>query len=182
MFKYVALALLGAVLSLVLWVAARPSHFHVERATHVDAPAEVIFELIEDFRAWPAWSPWEHLDPEMHREYSGPARGAGARYAWSGNDQVGVGNMLITASEPPTRVSIRLEFSAPWRAVNRATLSIRPDAGGSNVTWSMDGESSFVLKAVGLFMDIDASVGRDFERGLTLLRAVAELRARASTP
>lgn len=41
--------------------------------------------LLDDFHEWPAWSPWEELDPDMSRTYSGADSGVGARYAWSGN-------------------------------------------------------------------------------------------------
>jgi len=47
------------------------------------------------------------------------------------------------------------------------------------VTWSMDGENGFGAKAMGLVMDMDQMVGKDFESGLTNLQAVAEAAAEA---
>ena len=34
------------------------------------SPARV-FDLIQDFRAWKEWSPWEKLDPNMTATHSG---------------------------------------------------------------------------------------------------------------
>lgn len=49
------------------------------------APPERVYEQIVDFHRWTAWSPWEAVDPSMHREYSGVEFGVGAVYSWSGN-------------------------------------------------------------------------------------------------
>jgi hypothetical protein len=38
----------------------------------------------------------------------------------------------------------------------------------------MDGQTNFMLKAVGLFSSMDKMVGPDFERGLAQLKSVAE--------
>lgn len=40
----------------------------------------------------------------MQKRYSGAPRGAGAAFAWSGNDEVGVGSMRITDSQAPERM------------------------------------------------------------------------------
>lgn len=175
--KKIAAAVIGVIALFVAIVASRPSHFHVERSMHMAAPASAVFAHIDDFHAWAAWSPWERLDPGMKKEYTGAPRGVGAAYAWSGNDQVGVGNMHILESRAPEHVQIRLQFQKPWEATNLTTFSITPDASGSQVVWGMDGESNFMFKAVGLFMDMDATVGKDFEQGLARLSGVAEQQA-----
>jgi hypothetical protein len=38
----------------------------------------------------------------------------------------------------------------------------------------MDGENNFMFKAMGLFMDMDEMIGKDFEEGLGNLKRVAE--------
>ena len=43
----------------------------------------------------------------------------------------------------------------------------------------MSGENNFMAKAAGLFMDMDAMIGADFEKGLAQLKAVAEAAAAA---
>lgn len=177
MLKKIAIALLVFVALFVVVVATRPSTFHVERSARVDAPPNVVFPLINDFHRWPAWSPWEKLDPAMKREYSGAAQGTGAAYDWWGNDDVGVGSMRITDSRAPTSVTIALEFKEPWQATNTTLFSVAPEASGSTVTWGMDGESNFMFKAVGLFMDMDEMVGKDFEAGLANLQRVAAAEA-----
>jgi hypothetical protein len=173
-------AVLFAVLLLV--VGTRPGHLHVERSMSMAASPTVVFPLIDDFHAWQSWSPWEKLDPNMKREITGAPRGKGALYNWFGNDDVGSGTMEIVDSDPLQKVQIRLEFKQPWAATNTTTFTLVPvssPASGTRVTWSMDGENSFSAKAMGLVMDMDQMIGKDFESGLTNLQAVAEAAAEA---
>src|SRR5262249_7146798 len=129
---------------------------------------------VNDFHAWPAWSPWEKLDPQMKKTFEGPASGVGAKYAWTGNDKVGEGRMTIEKSEKPSTVGIKLEFLKPFEATNATTFTFAPTAKGSKVTWAMDGENNFMAKAASLFMDMDKMIGGDFERGLTAMKTAAE--------
>jgi uncharacterized protein YndB with AHSA1/START domain len=172
-------ALLFAVLLIV--IATRPAQFRVVRSAQIAAAPEVVFPLIDDFHAWSTWSPWEKIDPNLKREYSGAPRGKGAAYAWSGNDQVGSGSMTITDSQTPERIEIRLEFKEPFEATNLTTFGLKPAASGTNVEWAMVGDNNFVGKAMSLFMDMDQMVGKDFEQGLSNLNAAAEARAKSAS-
>jgi hypothetical protein len=178
MLKRIALIAGGLLLVLLVVIATRPGQMHVERSLPMPVAPQVVHTLLNDFRAWPSWSPWEKLDPEMKRELSGAPQGVGAKYAWSGNDQVGSGNMEIVESKPE-QIKIRLEFKEPFAATNITTFALAPapapsGAAGTRVTWAMDGENNFVSKAMGLFMDMDALIGKDFEAGLANLGALAE--------
>ncbi len=42
------------------------------------------------------------------------------------------------------------------------------------VTWALYGENPLIAKVFGLFADIDAMVGKDFETGSLDLKAAAE--------
>lgn len=39
----------------------------VQRSVTIDAPPVRIYEQIASFHNWTTWSPWEELDPELHR-------------------------------------------------------------------------------------------------------------------
>jgi len=178
MLRKVLIGLAALVVVLGVFIATRPSTFRIERTTRIAAPPDVVFALVNDFHAWPRWSPWEHLDPSMKRTVGGPPSGAGATYAWTGNDKVGEGNMRITESVPAQKVGIRLEFIKPWASVAQTDFGFRPEAGGTQVTWAMTGKNDFIGKAFSLFADMDAMVGKDFENGLVAMRREAEVDAK----
>jgi hypothetical protein len=179
MFKKIVLALVLLLGLFAAYVATRPAELRVARSRTMKAPPDVVHAHLSDFHRWSEWSPWEKLDPTMKREVSGPPSGPGAQYFWSGNDQVGEGRMTITDSKPPESVTIRLEFVKPWAATNTTVFDLAPSGAGTNVTWSMTGHNNFMAKAVGVFMDMDALIGADFEKGLANLDAATAARAEA---
>ena len=165
---------------LVLVILTRPATFHIERSITMAAPPENAFAQVNDFHAWPAWSPWEKLDPQMKKTFEGPPAGVGAKYAWAGNDEVGEGQMTMEKSEKPSTIGIKLEFIKPFAATNATTFTFAPAAGGSKVTWAMDGENNFMSKAASLFMDMDKMIGADFDKGLAAMKAAAEAAPKAA--
>ena len=133
----------GALAAGALVVARRPGTFHVERSTVISAPAARAFAEVNDFHNWAHWSPYEKLDPELKRSFSGSSAGQGAVYGWSGNGKAGEGQMTITSSTPPAQIKIRLAFTRPFAAVNEASFSFQPTPEGTRVTWAMDGHNNF---------------------------------------
>ena len=79
----VPIALVGALLARA---ATKPNTFRLERSTRIQAPPEKVFALLDDFHRWAEWSPWERLDPDLKRSFSGADRGVGAVYDWTGNN------------------------------------------------------------------------------------------------
>ena len=149
--------------------------YTVERSATVSAPAERVYEQIVDFHRWPAWSPWEDIDPAMRREYSGPDRGEGAAYAWSGNRKAGEGRMEIVRAVDAERVDIDLRFVKPFKARNDTSFVLSPQVDGSTlVRWTMTGRKTVATKVMGLFSSMDKMIGPDFERGLARLKQATE--------
>ena len=84
MFKRILLVVVVLIGALLAYAATRPDSFRVERATVIKAPPAKVFALIDDFRQWAGWSPWEKLDPAMKRTHSGAANGlaSSSRMTW----------------------------------------------------------------------------------------------------
>lgn len=153
--------------------------YTVERSTTIDAPPERIYPHIANFHQWRAWSPWEGVDPELRRTYSGPDAGRGAVYEWAGNRKAGEGRMEIVEADEPSRVAVDLRFLKPFKARNDTVFAIHPEGSGSRVTWTMTGRRTLVTKIMGIFRSMDAMIGPDFERGLASLKATVERSAAA---
>ena len=174
MLKYIGIAVVVAIAAVLALAATRPDTFRVERSTTIKAPPEKVYALIDDFHQWQQWSPWERLDPAMKRQHGGAAKGKGALYGWEGTKEVGKGQMEITEATAPSRVVIKLDFLAPFEAHNTAEFVLVPQGDATTVTWAMFGPNLFIGKVMSLFASMDSLVGKDFERGLANLKAVAE--------
>ncbi|MDX8516290.1 SRPBCC family protein [Mesorhizobium captivum] len=174
MLAAILIILVVVIAAVLIYAATRPNDFVVSRSASIRAPAEVIFPLINDFKHWPSWSPFEKLDPDMKRTLSGVESGKGAAYAWEGNSKAGAGRMEITNAVPSSLVSLKLDFERPFRANNTVDFTLTPSGDGTTVTWAMRGGRPFIAKLMGLFMNFDALIGKDFEAGLDNLKRATE--------
>jgi uncharacterized protein YndB with AHSA1/START domain len=148
--------------------------YTVRRAETIDAPPKRVYDQIADFHRWTSWSPWEDVDPQLRRTYSGAPAGAGAVYTWSGNRKAGQGRMEIVEATEPSKVRIDLTFEKPWKARNDTEFTIEPQGAGSRVTWAMTGKKTLMTKVMGVVMSMDKLLGRDFEKGLRRLKETTE--------
>lgn len=146
--------------------------FSLSRSTRIQAPPERVHPLLDDFREWQKWSPWEGVDPDLHRDYSGPDHGVGSTYHWSGNRKAGEGEMTITGSTPAS-VVVDLAFLKPFKATNVTRFDLVPAGEATEVTWTMTGTRSAVMSVMGKLF-FDKAIGKDFERGLAALKREAE--------
>ncbi|MEJ2816159.1 SRPBCC family protein [Caulobacter sp. CCG-8] len=174
MLKIIVIVVVIALVALLGYAATKPDQFRVARSTVIKAPPQKIYALIEDFHQWGAWSPYEKLDPAMTRTFGGPARGLGSTYAWSGNNKAGAGRMEIIEAAAPSKLVIRLDFTKPFKASNRAIFTLEPEGDATRVTWAMEGDSPFFFKLMDVLFSMDKMAGKDFETGLASLKTAAE--------
>lgn len=176
MIKKILIGLGAVIVGILLFALTRPDTFAVQRTAQINASPDQILPLIADFHRWTEWSPWEKLDPNMKRTYSGPESGQGSKYTWEGDHKVGSGSMEIVelSSTTPMRVGMALLFLKPFKASNKAEFTLMPVVGGTQVTWSMSGKNSYPSKVMCIFMNMDKMIGKSFEEGLANLKAVVE--------
>jgi uncharacterized protein YndB with AHSA1/START domain len=174
MLKIIFLALLLAVAALLVYAATRPDSFSMSRSTTMAAPPEKVFALINDLKSFNAWNPWSLKEPDSKITYeSASTAGVGAAYSWKGN-KTGAGRMEWVEATPPAKLAARLEFKEPMATTNRVEFTLAPQAGGTQLTWTMSGPMPFMSKLMSVFMSFDKMVGPDFEAGLANLKALAE--------
>jgi hypothetical protein len=175
MLKKILIGLAVVVIVFVIIVALQPAHYQVTRSATMSAPPAAVFEQINDFHKWDAWSPWAKLDPAMKTTFEGPPAGTGAIYTWVGNSKVGEGRMTLTESRTNDLIRLKLDFIKPFASTAMNEFNFKPEGDRTAVTWSMTGENNFIGKAFCLFMNMDKMVGGDFEKGLASLKSVTEI-------
>lgn len=169
----VAAVLLVSIATVLGIAASRPNTMRIQRAISIDAPPQRIEALIGDFHNWGQWAPQDREDRTMTRSYSGPKSGKGAVSHWQSRGSAGQGRMEIVEFSP-YEIAVKVDFEKPFAAhnLNRFTLEARD--GYTYVTWTMQGTVPFVAKVMGVFVDMDAMMGKHFETGLESLKAAAE--------
>ncbi len=170
------LLVVGAILALV---TRQPESLRVSRSVVIAAPAAKVFGLVNDFHNWKQWAPGDKDDPTSNRTYSAAEAGVGAVSSWRGNGNTNSARMEITEAVPDKRVVVTVDFAAPFVAhnVNTFTLEAAGGAAGATatrVTWDFDGQNVFMMKVMGVFVNMDKMMGKHFEDGLANLKVAAE--------
>lgn len=174
MLKIIGIVVAVLIAGILILAATKPDTFRIQRSASIQAPPEKVFGILNDFKQWGAWSPWEKKDPAMKRTFGATTAGKGATYAWEGNKDVGQGSMEIAELVSPSKLAINLNFIKPFEAQNQVMFALTPAAGGTEVVWSMEGKCNFISKIMQVFVNMDTMAGKDFEAGLANLKAAAE--------
>ncbi|MDB5965832.1 MAG: hypothetical protein JWQ72_2332 [Polaromonas sp.] len=171
---FILIGLLVLAIALIAAIASqRPDTFTVGRSTLIAAPAATIFPLIDDVHAFNSWNPYNRKDRAMTGSYRGPASGPGAHYDFE-SKKAGSGFFEIIQSDAPSQVKMRLLMTAPFKADNVITFTLLPQGPQTSVTWAMAGPSSFLARFMGVVLNMDRMIGKDFSDGLATLKASAE--------
>ena len=160
------------VVVVMILASFKPDEMRVTRSAKIAASPAAVFEHVNNFHKWEAWSPWAKKDPNAKNTFEGPEAGEGAIFSWDGNSEVGEGKMTLVESYPSERIRIRLDFVRPFVNTSDVEFEFKPVAEGTEVIWSMAGASQFMCKVMSVFMDMDKAVGGDFEAGLANLKGV----------
>lgn len=140
---------------------------NVKRSIKINAPAEVVYPAIHDFKKWVEWSPWLLMEPEAKVTFSDD----GKSYEWEG-DRLGSGNMHRKTESENEHIDFDLNFIKPWKSANKTSLFLNSVDAGTEVTWTMDSSLPFFLFFMKKMMT--AFIGADYERGLDMLKAYVE--------
>ena len=164
----------AAVFGIIALIAAtKPDAWTIHRQKAIPGAPATVFPFLDDLHKFLEWSPWAKLDPTMKLTHGGPRSGSGANFAWEGNGKVGAGRMTITESRPNELVRCQLDFYKPFSCTNTQEFTLKPEGTQTIVTWTMSGKSPFFFKLFLVFASCDRMMGKDLERGLANLKAVA---------
>ncbi|MEL6673031.1 MAG: GyrI-like domain-containing protein [Bacteroidota bacterium] len=168
----VALAILVVAVTLVGLLA--PNEYTVSRTAQIEAPQSLIYDYARHFEHYQRWNPWSSKDPNMTSEIKGTDGTVGAVYSWAGNEEVGTGNQEIMQLVANERILSKVNFITPFESSADAAIDIKASGSGSEVSWGFKTRFPFPFNIMGLFMDLDAQVGNDYEKGLQNLKAMTE--------
>lgn len=179
--KKILYYLLGLLLLIVLLYvglcAIGTKNFNTERSLTIEAPKAMLFNMVNDFKTWEKWSPWFDKDPDMKVEYGTSTQGVGASYSWSGNKEVGSGNMTTIESVPSSLHKSKMEFEG-FADPSTAEFNFTEKDGKTEVTWKHYAEEDlpFYLRGILFVTGAKKIMEKDFENGLASMAALASER------
>lgn len=154
--------------------------YKIEQKTEISVPSAYVFEYVANNKTRSEWSPWSKIDPDMTKEYEGPASGVGAKYSWSSeNEDVGTGSMICVESTPSTYMKSDLSFSAPHESSSVIEWNFSEKEGVTSVSWSVSGE---LPGMAALFVDMDEILTPKLKEGLANLKTLSEANYKIPEP
>lgn len=167
--------LIGLVLLIFILGMIAPKTYDVSRSISINRPISEVFDYVRSLKKQDEWSPWAKRDPNMTKEFTGTDGEVGALSSWKGNKEVGEGEQEITGIKVNEVVESQLRFFKPWKSESDAYLKVHDEGNGSTkVKWGFTGKNKFPVSIMMLFMNMDKSVGKDFEEGLADLKSILE--------
>lgn len=173
-FQYILLFLGLAIAAILIYAATKPAHGRTARSVTIKAPPGRIFPLIDNLKEMNTWNPFVKTDPNLKGDYSGPASGKGAAYAFDGNKNAGAGHITITDSVPSSKVTMNLVMTRPFACDNIVEFTLVPNGNTTTVTWAMSGPAPYFMRVMGTLFNMEKMMHGTFDKGLADLKAMAE--------
>lgn len=170
-FKYILFLLLIAVIGTSIYVAIQPNNFEVSRTRTINAPAEVIYNNVIDFKNWKDWISWVETNPNIELIYPEQTSGINGSYSWQ--DDSGLGTMTTLEAMPNT--SIYQQMTIGDFPASNINWTFTPETDNTTqVTWRISGDNlPFGFKAYTAFAgSMEEQIGSQYERSLEKLDSV----------
>jgi len=162
------LAMLLVVVILIILVGFMlPRSITIERSRSFDHPAPILFEVLNDLRHFPQWSPWDSGGASLTYRREGPDAGPGAALIWNEGEQESAGRLWIIDNAFPRRIDLKMELGD---SEVDSYYAIESENGQQTVTWGMTVEfSTFDLTGRYVGLMLPALIGPSYEDGLERL-------------
>ncbi len=162
---------LGIIVLFLLLSMIGPKDYTVTRSITIDRNRGDVYQHMTSLVRFDEWSPWAKRDPNMEKSFRGTDGEVGFVSHWKGNKEVGEGEQEIKKLVENERIETHLRFIKPFKAESDAWWDFEDDGEGTKVTWGIYGENkSPISRVMGLMMNMDKMLGKDFDQGLGQLK------------
>ncbi len=172
--KYLFFLLLLVIIGGAVYVATIDGDYQVEESRVIDAPDELLFSTINEYKTWDKWGPWMDESDDFIMEYPEKTSGEGASYSWKSETQ-GDGRMETKKVSPFSSIDQGITFITPMGESKSDVYWKFEKIEGkkTKVTWGMKGTQSFMEKAFWVTQDSTLSqmIKPMYSRGLEKLDA-----------
>lgn len=173
--KKIAIVILALIVIYVVLGLIGPSGYKITRSIKIGAPIEVVFDQTSLYKNWAAWSPWAKLDANAKYSIENDNQKTGATMSWVGDpESVGTGGMVTSQIEKNKKFYYDLTFKVPFEMTSHGGFNYTEEGDSVLLEWFDSGEFEFMARPMMLFMDLEAELGPEFEKGLADIKSICE--------
>jgi len=172
--KFLLFVILIAVIAGAIYFGTQDGTYQIEATREINAPREVVYDIVNEYKTWEEWGPWKKEEPTMVFNYSDKTSGEGASYSWQGEMD---GSITTTEAIPGISLTQDMVLQAPggerkaevyWTFETTEQLA-------TIATWGVKGEHTLLDKVYYAFtgIDFEGDMKAMYELGLTGLETAA---------
>ena len=174
--KKVLIVLLVLILAIVAVGFLTPTEFAIAKSITIKAEPGAVHAYVGELKQWPEWTPWLESDPTIETTLGEKTTGVGAHQSWTGKE--GGGELTFTKCDPDQGIAYDMAFiMEEERILATSTMAYKPAEGGTEVTWSMNGDwkgAAPPIMAGWMKIMSPWMIGPEFDKGLEKLKAKVE--------
>ena len=174
MIKKILISIALILIAFLGYASTRPNHFRYERSGLIHSSPDKIYALTSNLKMGALWNPYAQKDPNMKAEFTGTLGEAGSKMDFDGNNEAGSGSLEVLKAIPNQAVDIRLTMTKPISVTNLIEYRLTPEGNDIRFSWAMSGEVGFIGKIIGVLIDCEKMVTKDFEVGIQNLKKICE--------
>ncbi len=175
--RIIGILLLIIIAGVLILGAIAPKEMKTERSVVINAPKDVVAQHMLQYKNFNHWNPWAPMDPNMKSEVIGEEGVTGTKYQWTGNKQVGKGEMVVK-SATADEVQYEMHFMEPWESTADGTWRVEDAGNGqTKAIWGFRSDSKFPMNGLMMLMGMEKMLAADFDKGLNKLKAYSEAHA-----
>lgn len=142
--KYLLFLILIIIIGSAIYFGTKDGTYDLQDSMVINAPPEVMFSKVNDYKSWETWGPWKKEDPTITYTYAEKTSGEGASFSWSGDMN---GSVTTTKVIPNKEIEQKVVLKTSMGERNAIMYwSFDEVENGTKVTWGRKGEHTLVDK------------------------------------
>lgn len=150
--------------------------YTIVRSIEINKSVDQTFEYLKLLRNQVNFSSWAEKDSKMKMIYTGTDGQVGFVSRWESEvKDVGVGEQEILKITEGERIDYEMRFYKPFEATDTSYILTKSlSENKTEVVWGFHGKMNYPMNLMLLFMDMDKTIGTEFESSLGKLKTILE--------
>lgn len=151
--KYLFFLLLLIIIGSAIYFGTKDGSYNIQDSAIIPAPAEVVFEKVNNFSSWESWSTWKKQDPDLVFNFAEKSSGQGAVLSWEGKKSGSISTVKVI---PNREIDQELTYQTPTGERNAKMYWIfEPKGDSTKVIWGTKGTLTLMDKVYNAFKKSD---------------------------
>ena len=143
--KYLLFLILIILIGSAIYFGTKDGNYDIQDSMVINAPPEVVFNKVNDYKSWETWGPWKKEDPTSTYTFAEKNSGEGASFSWSGDKKGSITTIKVIPNNEIEQNLVSKTALGERKAI--MYWNFQEVENGTKVTWGTKGDHTLVDKA-----------------------------------